>query len=83
MPLRIWVIGTRTSSAPSGKAIRARLRGGAGAAGALPGLRAAAAAGRGCGGAAAAAAGAGAAAAGGGAAASCLPTGWPVRWLST
>src|SRR6185295_1885565 len=70
MPFRIWVIGTRTSSAPAGKAIDGpAFAAGAAARGAgvdVAGLGAASAAG-----------------ADAPPAALCLPTGWPVRWLST
>src|SRR5436190_4438409 len=98
MPLRIWLVGTRTSSAPSGNCTRwppnpPRLGAGplgpdaadagaaaAGAAGAVDGAGPDAAGPADAAGAAAAGPGVASAAR---AAAFCLPTGAPVRWLST
>ena len=85
MPLRIWVVGTRTSSAPAGNWIVAgvgvAVRAPAGA-GAVAGARGAARGGAAAAGAAGVAAGA--AAAGGAAVATAWPpTGCPVRCDST
>src|SRR4051812_1069200 len=86
MPLRIWVIGTRTSSAPSGKLIVGwGCAAGEGCPAAAAGAEGAAGDGAGAeAGEAAAGAGAGVAPElSDGAEASWRPTAFPVRWLST